>query len=606
MSEGSHLRWRVLRVRRGLPSITVSLLLITALFVGLDLSFDIIPNVSSGLIEVDDSGGKDYLTIQEGVDAAIPGDTVFVYAGVYNEDVVIDKTINLTGENKANTIINTTNTAILAENADYINISGFTIENGSSAGIILRNSNYSRIENNIIQKSIYGLILINANSGYILNNDYYNIIDYTAIYLDSSSENLIENNTVKESNMAIWLTTNSNNNTIENNNCSNNEYGLSLTTGSKGNIIRNNVINFNNGIFNYHTGISLGTSSNDNIFINNTIIGNKYGILVNSVTGNIFINSTIIQSEVFDIHIKGSVVLTMRNCSFNKSSVEFTKTTSMLIVQWYLHIHVIDSLNNPVPNVKVQIEDNKNGSYNETFITDGNGDLVWLPIIEYVEQDFNDDSIGERIYYTPHRIIAWNDTLVGYAYPEPTINKSKTVTIVLYNGTLMDLEPGWNLISLPRIQSDTNLPTILQSIKGRYDSVQWYNISDINDTWKHYNIMKPSYMNDLEKINHTNGFWIHIIDPDGTILVVFGDILTFGQQIALFPGWNLVGYPSKFNKSRDVALGNLFYGPDVDSIWTYNSTMQKWKELDNSTEYFEVGMGYWIHSKVEDVWNVPL
>ncbi len=44
-------------------------------------------------------------TIQTGVNAASPGDTVFVCEGVYPEQVRIDKSLRLQGENLANTII---------------------------------------------------------------------------------------------------------------------------------------------------------------------------------------------------------------------------------------------------------------------------------------------------------------------------------------------------------------------------------------------------------------------------------------------------------------------------------------------------------------------
>jgi len=196
--------------------------------------------------------------------------------------------------------------------------------------------------------------------------------------------------------------------------------------------------------------------------------------------------------------------------------------------------------------------------------------------------------------------------LVGYAYPEPFINESKTITIILYNGTLLDLEPGWNLISLPRSQLDTNIGIVLRSIEGRYDSVQWYNTTDNNDHWKHNQVLKLPYMNDLNNLNHMIGFWLHITDSEKISLVVFGDELSSDQNISLYPGWNLVGYPSKSNKTRDVALDNLFYGSDVDSIWTFNATTQKWIELDEATDFFEVGNGYWVHSKITDVWNVPL
>lgn len=565
---------------------------------------EIVPTVSSGLIEVDDSGGKDYLTIQTGVDAAQPGDTVLVYAGIYYEDVVIDKTLNLTGEDRDTTIINSTDKmGIYVTNADFVNISGFTVENTSWGAIRIRYSNNSLIVNNKIQNSQDGIQFLSVNTSVISNNIYTNIYS-NAIYLSESSNNLVNNNTATKSGWGLWLDSNSQLNTVINNNFSYNEHGLTLTTGSRKNIIKNNIFNYNNGIFVYHTGISLGTSANDNTFINNTIKSNKYGILANSVTGNIFINSTITQSEIFDIHIKGGVELTLLNSTFNKSSVEFTKTTSTLTVQWYLHVIIIDSLGNPIPKVKVKIKDDINGSYNETFTTGGNGYLRWLPITEYIEQDINDDSIGEKKYNTPHQIIAWNDTLVGYA--QPFMNESKTITIILYNGTLLDLELGWNLISLPRIQSDTNLQTILQSIEGQYDAVQRYNVTDTNDPWKHHHISKSPNLNDLDRINHTMGFWLHITYLQGTILVVYGNELTFNQDISLYPGWNHVGFPSQTNKTRDVGLGTLNFGTDIDSIWTYNTTTQKWIELNDAMDYFVVGQGYWIHSKVEKVWDVPL
>ena len=38
----------------------------------------------------------DYMTIQEGIDAAAHGDTVVVYPDLYNENILIDKSITLT------------------------------------------------------------------------------------------------------------------------------------------------------------------------------------------------------------------------------------------------------------------------------------------------------------------------------------------------------------------------------------------------------------------------------------------------------------------------------------------------------------------------------
>lgn len=586
----------------------VSAIVIALIASLIPIIIEIVPTViSADTWYVDDVPGgnppEDFTSIQAAVDFAQPGDTVFVYAGTYYEDVTITKTINFLGEDRDTTIINATNTAILAENADYINISGFTLLNGSSAGIRLRNSNNSLIENNRVEKNNYGIKIIESNNTIIRKNIASNSSgNYHGIYLSKSTNITIKTNICSNNKFGsgIWLQE-SPNNYIVDNILTDNHDGVFTTIGSDFLRFHNNTIETNT-----EYGVWIDDSEN-NLFTSNFIKNNNKGIYFSWYSvNNELINSTIINSSTYDIGVRWGSHVDALNTTFNKSKTYFDTIDSTITTQWYLHINVTDLLGNPISNANVKIEDNKNGSYNDTYITNGNGHLGYVTLTEYIEKDTFGDTIGEKKYYTPHRIVAWNNTLVGYAYPEPIINESKTVTIVLYNGTLLDLESGWNLISLPRIQSNTDLEIVLQPIGGRYDSVQWYNISDNNDHWKHYHVLKPSYMNDLEKINHTMGFWLHVTDPEGTTLVIFGDVLITEQHIAFHPGWNLVGFPSNSNKTRDVALDNLFYGSDVDSIWTYNATTQKWVELNDALDYFEIGQGYWFHAKTECVWNVPL
>ncbi|MHA2367036.1 MAG: hypothetical protein ACXAC7_23995, partial [Candidatus Hodarchaeales archaeon] len=51
------------------------------------------------------SGPDNYSSIQGAVNAAQDGDTIFVYSGVYFENVLIPKTVTLIGEDKETTII---------------------------------------------------------------------------------------------------------------------------------------------------------------------------------------------------------------------------------------------------------------------------------------------------------------------------------------------------------------------------------------------------------------------------------------------------------------------------------------------------------------------
>jgi len=61
--------------------------------------------ISFGVLSATITVSEDYLTIQEAIDAAQPGDTVYIKAGVHRENLVIDKPLSLVGEDRTTTII---------------------------------------------------------------------------------------------------------------------------------------------------------------------------------------------------------------------------------------------------------------------------------------------------------------------------------------------------------------------------------------------------------------------------------------------------------------------------------------------------------------------
>lgn len=199
-------------------------------------------------------------------------------------------------------------------------------------------------------------------------------------------------------------------------------------------------------------------------------------------------------------------------------------------------------------------------------------------------------------YWHTYTSDMWNTTAPNWVW-NFTIDTSQSYFIQLYE--------GWNLISIPFIQMDTNLESVLDSINGSYDAVQWYNIKDSSDPWKHHQISKPSELNDLGDIDHKMGFWIHITKAGGILFKCSGIIPTENQSIPLKSGWNLVGYPSLSNRTRTLALNNLTIDLEVDAIWTYNASSQKWKQI-GEFDYFERGRGYWIHARTDCEWEVPL
>jgi hypothetical protein len=172
-----------------------------------------------------------------------------------------------------------------------------------------------------------------------------------------------------------------------------------------------------------------------------------------------------------------------------------------------------------------------------------------------------------------------------------------TITTVVF----FPLYEGWNLISVPFVQSNTNINSVLSGISEYVDAVQSYNISDSSDPWKHHAPSKPSELNDLTDIDHTMGFWIHFTNP--TAFDYPGTPPTENQTIQLYTGWNMVGYPSRTYRNVASALNKLTFGVEVDAIWTFNAATKTWEEI-KAGDHFEVGRGYWVHATQECVWEV--
>lgn len=193
---------------------------------------------------------------------------------------------------------------------------------------------------------------------------------------------------------------------------------------------------------------------------------------------------------------------------------------------------------------------------------------------------------------------------------EPNNRTFITITIVPANlHAMLPVSVGWNLISTPLIPKNTSVPDVFLDMDGdtTWTIIQHYDVQDINDPWKSWASSKPQNLNDLKLVDNKMGVWLYVPDVadlgDGFIKV-HGNI-SGPVAIDLDTGWNLVGFPSMNDRDRNATLNNLEFGTDVDSIWTFDGTMQEWNEMGPS-DSFESGRGYWIHSLVDATWDVPI
>jgi len=154
-------------------------------------------------------------SIQDLINDASSGDTIIVPSGVYYENITIDKSITLMGEDKESTIIE----GSVEISSDYVTLSYFTIKNGTGVSII--GSTGTDITNNVVTGSSgFGIYLVETSVVDVTNNV---IVDNEeeGIYIYDSSDNTIYRNTIENNEYGIYVES-SDNNTIYFNNFLNN------------------------------------------------------------------------------------------------------------------------------------------------------------------------------------------------------------------------------------------------------------------------------------------------------------------------------------------------------------------------------------------------
>ena len=190
----------------------------------------LLPGTATGTTrDVGGGGPGNYTSIQAAIDDANPGDTVFVYAGTYQETVTIDKTLTLVGENRDTTIIKDfTSWTLISVQADWVNITGFSVVGELSLpdahGIDLWHSRNCTISNNSFLRNWHGLSLHYSSNTMIANNTF--VENMYGLQLSFSDDNRIYDNRIWSNHGTGTYIHASANVTISRNNISSNGGGL--------------------------------------------------------------------------------------------------------------------------------------------------------------------------------------------------------------------------------------------------------------------------------------------------------------------------------------------------------------------------------------------
>ncbi len=253
-----------------LSLIVAAIIFTSVLFIGMTF----LPEAKATTRYVGGAGPGNYSTIQAAIDDADPGDTVFVHKGTYSENLVVNTSLSLIGEDRDKTMVDGRGKGdVVYIVTNHVNVTGFTIVNSDpgngSAGVnVYFTRNCSVVDNNISGNN-FGIVLW------------------------ESGDNVINNNTLSGNFRDGVLVGLSYNNTITGNNVSHNG-GNGIFIASS----MHNVLAHNTAMKNEWEGLSI-QDSESNTIINNSVSGNReYGIDIESSKAIFLASNTLTEDGI--------------------------------------------------------------------------------------------------------------------------------------------------------------------------------------------------------------------------------------------------------------------------------------------------------------------
>jgi nitrous oxidase accessory protein len=160
--------------------------------------------------------GADFPFITPAIAAASDGDVIEVHAGVYREDLIIDKRLSVVGIDRP-TLVGTGIGSVITIVAPRSDVSGFAIEgsgtgqtNAMDAGVQVLSSG-NRVADNILRRVFYGIVVSNATHNEIADNEIHGLGELPfgqrgdGIYLYRAPENFVARNRVSGERDAIYF-----------------------------------------------------------------------------------------------------------------------------------------------------------------------------------------------------------------------------------------------------------------------------------------------------------------------------------------------------------------------------------------------------------------
>ena len=254
--------------------------------------------------------------IRDAIENATEGDVVYVFNGVYYENVIVDKTLSIIGENKSSTIIDGTyKEFVIHLIADHVYVHNFTIRN--SGGYMHNAGMKLDSENNLITECIFyrtksGIYVNHTNDNEINNCTFHT--NGEGIYLKSSRGSKIRDCFFYHNGLGLHS---ENSNEIKINGCYAHTNGIAFFFNNSSNIESVRCAAYNNN--DNQGGFFLSYCSNINISDCN-VYHNGFGIKISNSSTIYISNCNLFWNTHFAINInKNPENIMIEQCDFSEN-----------------------------------------------------------------------------------------------------------------------------------------------------------------------------------------------------------------------------------------------------------------------------------------------
>lgn len=211
---------------------------------------------------------EDYKSIQNAIDAAAPDDEIIVNAGVYRENILIEKAIALkSAAGPSSTLVQAADEArpsIKIDKAVNASVTGFSATGSLVAGILMSGASNITLADCRFTDNGSGIIM-NGTADSTIRNNVSNANTQYGLYMEKSHGNRIEHNTASLNRDKGFFISNSNGNTITGNSVNLNTWDGIMLYASTGNAITGNKTLRNT------YGLVISESPNNEVSDNTTI-----------------------------------------------------------------------------------------------------------------------------------------------------------------------------------------------------------------------------------------------------------------------------------------------------------------------------------------------